>query len=119
LDLQIQPVVPETEQILNPFSTDMIFRARSNFWNEWVPNADLFPTNNTNSSDPWLGVNMHNPMGRMNTMTGSMLSESQLDLQSGFDTGNILGVDPLQGYLGSLDPSDMLVAYMLESAQQS
>jgi hypothetical protein len=34
-----------------------------------------------------------------------------------FGNGQMEGMESLEGELGSLDPSDMLVAYMLESTQ--
>jgi hypothetical protein len=119
----------------DPHSTD-IFRARSHFWNEWVPNADLFLTPSAPglANDPSLGWQAEPPSdhghasgddgpslepGLFSRSSASMRTSQHASTVSAlnFGHGHMEGMESLEGELGSLDPSDMLVAYMLESTQ--
>ncbi|KAJ9111113.1 hypothetical protein QFC19_001312 [Naganishia cerealis] len=133
---------PSVPNMLNVPDSSDIFRVRSHFWNEFLPNAEQFNADRresdlgsfTNSLSEDLGslydltsVAPGNPSrftGPQAVMTGEDMSLAAIaSLTQGPSAVYPLhvptngGDNP--GSLGNVDPSDWLVTYMLDSLQQN
>lgn len=90
-------------------------RARSHFWNEWVPNAELLDMCLAMPDMAQQDTGWQEPQ---NVARGGEAIPDPMSLADGFA---MPAIDPALGNAHApydmTDPGDLLAAYMLESAQ--
>lgn len=124
-----------------PDSSDL-FRVRAHFWNEFLPNAEQFQADRRESDLGTFATNVSDDLGSLYDLSAfgqsgssgyplgrATMHEDDLNMAAfatltqngsgGFPASASSGVGSTSQTVNNVDPSDWLVAYMLDSIQQT
>jgi hypothetical protein len=126
--------------LMNLADSGDIFRVRSHFWNEFLPNAEQFQADRRESEIGTFATNISEDLGSLYDLSAfgqssssgypvaqAGLNEDDLNLAAfatlaqtgsgGFSASTSSNVVTTSQAVNNVDPSDWLVAYMLDSIQ--
>ena len=128
--------------IMNVPDSSDLFRVRAHFWNEFLPNAEQFHADRRESDFGTFATNVSEDLGSLYDLSAfgqsgpsgyslgrTTLNEDDLNMAAfatlaqngpaGFPAEASGSVESTSQTVNNIDPSDWLVAYMLDSIQQN